>query len=59
MPTVPTSRDHHLTLSTEKRNTKWRPSEVIATSGRTKSCNISLNGKDIRRPITPGSQKIN
>jgi hypothetical protein len=58
MLTVPTSPDPHLTLSTEKRNTKWRPSETIATLGRTKDFNISLSGKDIRRPITPGNQKI-
>jgi hypothetical protein len=49
--------DPHLTLSTEKRNTKWRPSETTTISGRTKDFNISSNGKAIRRPITPGSQK--
>jgi hypothetical protein len=42
----------------EKRNMKWRPSEVIATSGRTKDFNISLSGKDIQRPTTHGNQKI-
>jgi hypothetical protein len=58
MPTALTSQDHHLTLSTEKQNTKWKPSEVTATLGRTKDSNISSNGKGIRKPTTPGKQKI-
>jgi hypothetical protein len=41
----------------EKRNMKWRPSEVIAISGRTKDFNISSNGKDTQRWTTPGNQK--
>jgi hypothetical protein len=43
----------------EKQNTKWRPSEVIAISGRTKDFNISLNGKDTQRWTILGNQKTN
>jgi hypothetical protein len=38
---------------------KYKPSEVIATLGRTKDSNISLSEKDTRRRTTPGSQKTN
>jgi hypothetical protein len=43
----------------EKQNMKGRPSEVAAILGKTKDSNISSNGKDTQKWITPGNQKTN
>src|SRR5487761_1302321 len=56
--TVPTSPDPHLTLSQEKPNTKSRTSGATDVMEDGDNCNTSLNGRDTRKVITPGSQLI-
>ena len=57
-PTAPTSPVHHLTLSKEKKNTKW--SELLATDVMDgPGCsNTSSNGKDIPKATTHGNPMI-
>src|SRR5579863_8005434 len=54
--TDPTTPDHHLTLSREKRNMKWSRYEATDVMGSENNSNISSNGRATRRAITLGNQ---
>src|SRR6266403_2520704 len=52
-----TSPDHLLTLSTEKKSTKWNESSHTDSSDVKNGCNTSSNGKDTPKATTHGSQR--
>jgi hypothetical protein len=53
---VQTSPDHHLISSKEKQSTKSKTSGLINDLGKTKSWNISSNGRATQKAITHGNQ---
>src|SRR6266436_816548 len=54
--TAPTSPDHLLTSSTEKKNTKSNESSHTDNLDDRNGCSISSNGRDIPKATTHGSQ---
>src|SRR6266436_2593556 len=54
--TAQTSPDRLLTLSMEKRNTKWNELSHTDNSDDRNDCNTSSNGKNIPKATTHGSQ---
>src|SRR5229473_4743453 len=51
-----TTRDHLLTLSKVKKNTKWRKSSITDTPGGLEPFNILSSGKGTQKQTTPGNQ---
>jgi hypothetical protein len=55
--TAQTSLSHHLTWWKGK-STKWNKCWIQDVMGAGESCNISLGGEDIPKPMTVGNQLI-
>ena len=54
---APTTRGRHLTLSLEKRNTKWKVSLITDSTDENVPSSISFIGKATQMLITRGSQQ--
>ena len=56
-PMAPTTRGHHLTLSLEKRSTKWKTSLITDSTDEHAPFSTSFTGRATQMPITRGSQQ--